>query len=374
MLVLVAACGAQSAPPPKPSAPPPAPPRVVGPPAPVTCGDVGVLLRGDVNDDREAGPVKEATIARACLHDKWPREVIECVGSATRPTPCLDKLTKEQLAAYHKKLLAWSDAFPGEDVAIEDELVDDVAFVDCAQGIGDVTQYAPVVTVTGKPREVAVSLRRYHVLELCEGWDMTVRQCFSEGKAPAQCRKLLDPDQEQDIVDRLADADALIAKVAAVKPPFTCDRAVKAHYADARWKGVLAKAKDRAAVIAKSRKLMLDACTNDKWSENLRACLIAAGADACFHASGIAPWGFPPSAIPIKTGIPECDSYGDALRALLNCSAIPKQAAQTMLDSFQKSAGAYANMLPPARTAAANSCKQSDSAIRQSGRSLGCTF
>src|SRR5687768_12145224 len=119
VLVLVAACGSQPAPPPAPIAPP-APPRVVGPPAPVTCGEVGVLLRGSVKDERNAGPMKEAAIARACLHDKWSREVIDCVGATADPRPCIEKLAKEQRAAYDKKLLAWADSFPGEDVDVDE--------------------------------------------------------------------------------------------------------------------------------------------------------------------------------------------------------------------------------------------------------------
>lgn len=380
LVLLVAACGSQAAAPaPKPSPLPPPPPAIdtSAPPAAVTCGEVGVLLRGEVSDEREAGPIKEATIANACLHDKWPREVIDCVGSSVSPRGCLAKLTPAQSGAYRKQLVAWLDAYPDEELeddAIDAAIADDD--IECKQGIGDVLQYAPGVTATGKQRELAISLRRYHVLALCEDWEEMVKQCFVDGKSAAACRMLLDPDQERDVADKLAEVDAILARVAARKGPASCDLAVKTHYADARWKGVLANAKpaERMRVIAKSRKLMRAACTADAWSENLRACIIAAGGDACFHATGTAPWGFPPSAIPIKTGIAECDSYGDALRALVKCNAIPRQAAQSMLDSFQRAAAAYANMTGAQRTAAASSCRHSDAAIRRSATSLGCTI
>ena len=379
LVLVVAACGSRAAAPP-PSAPPaPAPPPIAAAaPAPVTCGDAGVILRGAIDDVRDAGPDKEATIARACLHDAWPREVIDCVGSSRTPRDCLARLTPEQTTGYRKRMLAWFDEYPDEEVDLEDDEVlaevDD--FVDCQRGIGDVAQYDPIVTVTGKPRELVISLRRYHLLALCEHWPDDVRRCHADGKRPAVCRTLLDPDDEQDVVDRLAEVDAVRARVAAQKTPPTCERVVKTHYADARWKGALAQRKpaERARMIAQSRKLMLEACKRESWSEHVRACITATGGDACFHASNLAPWTYPPSALPIKTGIAECDAYGDTLRALARCTQIPRQAVQTMLDSYQRAAGAYATLPPAQRTATAAGCKRSDEAIRQSAQSLGCTI
>ena len=367
----VVACGASPAPAP----PPPAPKPIVvtpTPPAPVTCGDAGVILRGTVDDDREAGPMKEAAIARACLHDQWPAEVLACTGSTPKPKSCLDKLSPAQRKAYRERIARWNDAFPDEE--LDDETMENlVDFVDCPNAVGDASQYAPVLTRKGEERELAIVMRRKRLLALCEDWSTEARRCFQDLKQPEHCRTLLEPDQKQALVDRLAEVDALMAKVAATKPP-VCKKLVAAHYADARWKGKLEamKAADRKKLIAASRTAMVKACTDERWSATLRSCIAADGGNECFVATGA--WGFPPSAIPVKTGIPECDTYGDALRVLAQCNQIPKPAVQAMLDAYQQSAAVYASATAAERAAAALACSQADSAIRQSARSLGCTI
>ena len=379
LVVVVAACGAQPAPP-APRTLTKTPVVAPPPPAPTTCADVAVILRGKVADERAAGPMKEEAIAKACLHDKWPVEIIDCIGSTTNTRGCLDKLDPKLRATYRERLARWNDAFPDE--ALDEEAVDDhLDFVDCSKAVGDASQYAPVLTLKGEDRELATALRRHHILALCEDWSTEARRCFEQLKTPDRCRTLLEPDQKQDLVDRLAEVDALMSKIAVVakKPTsFACKQVVDFHYADARWKGKLdaMKPAERKKIIAESRTRMVKACTDDRWSASLRSCVVAQGGEPCFLAAGISAltWGFPPSGIPIKTGIPECDAYGDALRALASCTAIPKQAAQTMLDGFQRVAPTYANMGAAERTAAARSCAQSDAAIRQSARSLGCTI
>lgn len=199
--------------------------------------------------------MKEAAIARACLHDKWPREVVDCVGSSVHPKPCLEKLADEQRAAYAKKLLAWVDAYPDEKLDLDAPPEPEEIDVACADGVGDVAQYTPAIT--SSRRALAIALRKQRVLELCEDWEMSVRACFQAGKPPAMCRRLLDPDQEQELADKLDEVDALLAK--AVKAP-PC-----------------------SALKAKKR------CVDEKWSDDLRACLGAGGGDACFEATGVTP-------------------------------------------------------------------------------------
>ncbi|MDQ3336312.1 MAG: hypothetical protein M4D80_14180 [Myxococcota bacterium] len=368
--VLVAACGARPAPP----APAPAKVAVVAPPAPapITCGDAGVILRGKVEDDRDAGPMKEEAIAKACLHDKWPAEVLDCVGSTPNAKTCLDKLASAQRKAYRERIARWNDAFP-EEVLDDETLENLVDFVDCANAVGDPSQYAPVLTLEGEDRELAITMRRTRLLVLCEDWSTDARRCFQDVKQPERCRTLLEPDQKRDVIDRIAEVDAVMAKVAATKPP-TCKKLVEVHYADARWKGKLEALPpaDKKKVIAESRTAMVKACTDERWSGTLRSCIAADGGGACFAKAG--SWGVPPSAIAVKTGIPDCDAYGDALRALTTCNQIPRQAVQAMLDAYQQMAPSYANSSAAERTAAAKICSQADSAIRQSARSLGCTI
>src|SRR6187402_1944224 len=82
-----------------------APAQVPAPvPAAVTCGDAGVLLRGTVDDQRQAGPAKEAVIARTCKYEQWPAEVLQCVGEQAEAKPCLDKLAPVQRTAYDEAL------------------------------------------------------------------------------------------------------------------------------------------------------------------------------------------------------------------------------------------------------------------------------
>ena len=79
-------------------------------PAPITCGDAGVILRGTLDDAKASGPIKEAAIASACLHDKWPASVLACVGSTPDAKSCLDALARPQLAGLDRLLRAWADA------------------------------------------------------------------------------------------------------------------------------------------------------------------------------------------------------------------------------------------------------------------------
>jgi hypothetical protein len=306
------------------------------------------------------------------LHDKWPAEVLDCVGGTPNAKTCLDKLAPAQRKSYRERIGRWNDAFPEE--VLDDEVMENlVDFVDCANAVGDASQYAPVLTLKGEERELAIAMRRMRLLALCEDWSTEARRCFQDIKQPERCRTQLEPDQKQAVIDRLAEVDAMMAKVAATKPP-ACKKLVEVHYADARWKGKLdaLKPADKKKIIAESRVAMVKACTAEQWSATLRSCIAADGGGACFAKAGT--WGFPPSAIPVKTGIAECDAYGDALRALTTCNQIPRQAVQQMLDAYQQMAPNYANTSAAERTAAAKSCAQADSAIRQSARALGCTI
>ena len=117
LLIALAACGATPQPQPAPAAPPKQP-------AAVSCGDAGVMLRGAVVDTKRAGPAKEAAIASACLFDKWPREVLDCVGRETERQPCLAKLTDAQRTALTKKLTMWAEAY-AEGLATEPVVPED---------------------------------------------------------------------------------------------------------------------------------------------------------------------------------------------------------------------------------------------------------
>src|SRR5687767_8510725 len=97
VLLLLAAGCTKPAPVTGPTAPLAAP--AAPQPAAVTCGDAGVLLRGSVDDQKQAGPAKEAAIARTCKLEQWPAEVLRCIGEQPQARPCLDKLEVDQRRA-----------------------------------------------------------------------------------------------------------------------------------------------------------------------------------------------------------------------------------------------------------------------------------
>jgi len=83
--------------------------------APITCIDVGIVLRGPVDGPTDARPAKERTIAQACVEDAWPRAVIDCVGRGKKD--CLEKLTAAQRRSYDARLARWRSRFVVEPSA-----------------------------------------------------------------------------------------------------------------------------------------------------------------------------------------------------------------------------------------------------------------
>nr|MDQ3368493.1 hypothetical protein [Myxococcota bacterium] len=327
-----------------------------------------------------------------CLHGAWSAEVLACIGTEPAARACLTALTPAQRALLQRQLVAWHDAYPdelladGDDEDDEDLDVAELSYVDCARGVGDVTTYAPPLTLTGDDQELATALRRAAITVLCDGWATDVRRCFQDGEPPATCRGQLAPDQEQALAGKLADVAGLTARAAALRKrpaKLTCKHVVAIHYGDGAWQGKLGAIHgvERRKLIAASRAMLAKACTGDAWSSKLRACLVAGGGEPCFAAASPGPdaalaraWGYPASGVLVKTGIPACDSYGDALRALAQCPRVPRAAAQQFLDSYQQTAAAFLSTPVAERPAQAATCKAADAAIRQVAQGLGCTI
>lgn len=80
---------------------------------PVSCSDVGVILRGPSSGVGGAGPAKERAIAEACISDAWPRSVIECVGRGE--SDCTDGLSSSQQRSYDARLERWRLRYLGAD-------------------------------------------------------------------------------------------------------------------------------------------------------------------------------------------------------------------------------------------------------------------
>ena len=381
-LLLAAGC-AKSTPAavPVPAQPPSSPSVAVSAPAPVTCGDAGVLLRGTVEDQKQAGPAKEAAIARTCRFEKWPPAVLQCIGGQAQAKPCLAKLSPDQRGSYDKALVAWNEVYPEEYIEETSEEyaagLDD--YVDCSDAIKDVATYAPAVSLTGDDRDFVVEMRKEALLSLCEDWSNERRACFRDA-SPLRtdtCRVMLEPVQAKAVTDKLAELDRLGAKLAAQKKApagFDCKQAVAVHYADAAWKGTMdaVKGADRVKAIAESRARMTKACTDDKWSPNQRACIAAGGGEPCFTTVPFSSWRFPAVGVLVKTGIAECDAYAETIKAVTACTSLPPATRDAIQKSWEHLSAGAASAPADTRQNTASACRQIDAAIRQSLTSVGC--
>jgi len=383
-LVLLAAC----APKPAPTTPTPGSSAtpIAAKPAPVTCTEAAVILRGSVEDAKLAGPEKERVIADACTAGKWSQDVITCVGSQARPGGCIESLTDEQRTAYGKQLAAWNDKYPDEYVVYEEtgwEPPPPPRVFTCRDGLGDAAAYAPAITATGDDKDLALALRAPAIRAACEAgqWQQDVLKCLQDSPAET-CRAKLDAPAQKALADKLAESDKLLAKVAAArkKPPATydCKKVVAAHYSDAAWKGKLAdrKPKDRTKAIADSRAAMTKACTDDAWSANERACIVAGGGDVCFAAvnQSATRWGFPALAVEAKTGIAECDLLLAHIDLIAHCDKAPQSIRDAYKQAAEQMVAMWTQLPPDQRAQAPAQCKQADDAIRQSAGSIGCPY
>ncbi|MBA2543581.1 MAG: hypothetical protein H0V17_28325 [Deltaproteobacteria bacterium] len=388
--ILLVACGSAAPPPVQPVVVvAPEPPTPTAPPARVTCGDAGTILRGTVEDSRKAGPAKEAAIASACLYDKWSQTILDCIGTELESRGCLKQLTEEQRAALDTKMVAWTDTYPDEtwDSAADEEAAEPE--IACADVIGDVATYAPLLTVVGDERELAVKARQRVVLASCATWSRPIRLCFQTTPIPV-CRTKLPPDREAALAASFASIDAVLGRIATAKKKpaatYDCKAVVARHYSDGAWKGKaelpknpkatraeLAKqAAERKQLIADSRKAMLDACTAEAWPATQRVCELEGGGETCAPGRGVR-WGFPAASVTTKTGIAECDSYSQTVAAWIGCDKVPQQAKDAMQQAFDAMRDSFKTATGAQAPALASACKQGDDALRQAMRSLGCT-
>ena len=358
-------------------------------PAPVTCGEAGVILRGKVGDDKIAAPEKEATIARACLRGKWPAEVLACVGSSRQPKTCLDQLTADQRSGYLKLLAGWNDLFPDEEVAELDRRVpveEEHDPVDCIKASAPSQHLTPRLAQTGTDLTFAIAIRADAVEMACDDWSNAIRSCFADAVPSTidSCRKALQPDQAKLLTDKLAESDALLAKIATLAKKAgaaDCTKVVAAHYSDAQWRARGPVWSPKAAalrrkMVADSRAAMKKACGTEKWSAYLRACLVAGGFDECFLAASYSTtrWTFPAAGVFVKTGIAECDAYATSLQKLGTCDKMPAGSVESLQHTFARQAFGYAMGSAAERTAAAPLCKQANEAMRRTAATFNCTI
>jgi hypothetical protein len=384
LVLLVAGCGS-TAPAIAPTAPPA--PISLAAPAPVTCGDAGVILRGKV-DQATHGPTKEATIASACLLDRWPIETLECIGTSAQPDGCLDKLTEDQRHSYELELAQWAETF-GETIEKPRAVLERRA--SCAGAIADVGAYPPALTVTGEDRDFAIALRQDAIELMCNaGWPNAARTCFEH--SGAECKRLLPGNLQLQLANKLAEIDALVAKVIAAKAKpaasYDCKQVVATHYSDAAWKPhpiVVVDPKatkveqqraaaERKKVIADARAALLATCANESWSGTVRACIAIGAGDVCFRGIGLLPvsWGFPPPGAVRRTGIAECDTYATTTARLTTCTQLPKDVREAMRVELERDRHLWGAANADDRTVYAASCRASEDGLRRMAVDVGC--
>lgn len=301
-LIVLVACGSRTVPMPIVMVRESAKPKP--PPAPMTCGDAGVILRGPVADPVH-GPTKEALIASACLHDKWSSKALECVGSDVAPTECFVQLDEPQRASLAKLLQAWSFETGEPFNSIDVGHVEKVVATDCATGIGAVEAYTPALALQGEELAFATELRRVTIDALCRaGWPEPVKQCFASREPTDVCRTRLAQNLRLVVTDQIARLEATIALVLATRAKpvasYDCKQVVAVHYSDAAWNASLPIPKDPKT--ARARKQMIDArraamtaaCLADGWNATMRACIVSGSGTQCFRAGRQNPdrWGF----------------------------------------------------------------------------------
>lgn len=364
VFALLVACGGTTAAP----APGHEPARPAQPAQP-TCDEVGVILRGNVDDrDEGAGPAKEKAIAESCKVERWSIPVVACVAGTAYPQDCLKQLNAEQKQRYDERIGAWNRQFaPDESVDVPQP-----APASCADATYNGEYFDPLIDDTTPEQEWELATRKRALLAFCtrDSWSEETRNCLRDAQSAADVNSCsIDPA----VIARVSvirDVAKSIEVLRKTPKKLDCAKVVDHHYGDAAWKGRLADKKpaERKKLIAESRKQMLDACKAEAWNDVTRACVLADGDDdACFGAQR---WDYPYVA---STQIPECSDYVTLVNDLQNCTSLPqatKDALRDAMKSFTQLPSTSAS--PDLRAALVNGCKAGADAIRQMKSGFGC--
>jgi len=373
VLAVLVACGGS----------PPARPSAVKPPPtdPVTCHDASVILRGSLaNDDAHAGPARESAILRSCEGDHWAPDVLTCVGSERKPSDCLAKLTEQQRQNYDAKLGTWEAQFGGSEGG-EGEGVDGLAdekYTDCAQLIDDVSRYAPPFDDKVPERDWQTTLRKKLVETSCNtnGWTEQTKECLLAAKDPLATEVCLNAETSaKQLAQQLTEVDTVAAKMAAAKKQartITCDKAVAAHYADARWKDRLKDVKpaDKRRQIAASRAAMQKACVADHWDDTTRACIVVADQQRCYENA--LRWGYPALIAATIPNLPdECGMYKAAIDRIATCEALPVSSRDAMKQAFDQASAGWTGLDADSMKTLAPACRAGADAMMQAFPTCG---
>ena len=370
-IVLLVACGG--------STPALAPVAKPPPTDPVTCHDASVILRGPLaSDDEHAGPARESAILRSCEGDRWAPDVLACIGGERKPNDCIAKLTEQQRQSYDAKLGTWEAQYGGSDNADGDLDPGDEKYTDCAQLIDDVSRYAPPYDDKAPERDWQTGLRKKLVETSCNanGWTEQTKECLLAAKDPLATEVCLNPETSaKQLVAQLTEVDTIAAKIATAKKnarAITCEKAVAAHYADARWKDRLKDVKpaDRRQQIVASRTAMQKACVADHWDDTTRACIVVADQQRCYENA--LRWGYPALIAATMPNLPdECGMYKAAIDRIATCDALPTSSRDAMKQAFDQASAAWTGLDPDAMKTLAPACKAGADAMLQAFPNCG---
>ena len=155
----------------------------------------------------------------------------------------------------------------------------------------------------------------------------------------------------------------------------TCPKVVAAHYGDAAWKDKLAKVTpaQKKTAMTSSRAKMTKACTADKWTPTVRACVIAAGdfPECSQLASGVDPFGYPAFGVLVPTGVPACDKYLAGLAKLAECPGA-KDMRDALLAMVSSATSTVSEMSDDSRKVIGEACEQGTATLADEFKQFGC--
>lgn len=343
VLTIVTACG-------QPAVSPRVTTSAPASPAPPTCAEIGVILRGDINvDDGKAGPAREQAIQSACEQDRWAADVIRCAGSKPHPSECLTRLTDEQRKGFDARMTTWSQTYDATAIVTEPD-----DGLSCAEALHNADAMRPVLDDASPERTWQSEQRTDYLVNECErhGWNDVARACLAiatTADAIDGClTSELDP-AKLDVMQKRLDEVARDAKAIATlrKAKAGCTHVVNAHYADKKWQG-----RGKPAERKQSRNALLLACKNEKWDEFRRACMIVGRSDCAEDLR----WGYPSISV-------ACSDYALAIERVGRCTMLPAQTRDALKQAFD--AARMATVPDEACTAAA-------AAVSDVLRSSGC--
>jgi hypothetical protein len=376
LVLVVAACGNKPPPPKVIANTPPAPPMVA------TCGDAGIILRGEVSsDDEGAGRAREQAIEQACREDKWTQSMIDCIASTPHPHDCLDKLGDKKRTAFEERLQKWAEQYGDDSTAGNYNM--QLHTVSCRDLLVDITHYPPPLDPKAVERDWQRKARTDFLSEACEHtWSERMKDCVEGALGePAELERCfaaeLDPDARDEATKTLGDIESLATKIAAAKKKpasITCKQVVAKHYADALWKQKLDgyKPAERKQMIGASRTVMATTCSADKWDDTMRACIVLRGGDVCFDDRNKRKWGYPATGAVTTVGIAECDEYAAAVAKLTACNMLAQSARDSIVRSQQQMLAEIARVPADERAKMGSACKAGMDAIAMSLSSAGC--